>query len=327
MGEVLEIAKVLVEPTTKLIDAVQGAIGKAYEPRHIKKLADARAHEISVVGQAMREASDIPIVYKKGDIELDTSDFDAFLARTQNRLAYQELAKQHNIESVVNQTYQMLEGESLVTSEPVDQGWMLRFIDSIQDISDSDLQQLWAKILSGEVKQPKSFSLRTLEVLRNISIEEAKLFEQLCNYVIKYADSIYFFPRYTSLEEAYKIYYGYILALDECGLVNASGSITLNIPISEKQTRITDNKKIIIMATAESGRQEKLTIEQYPLTAVGVEIFKLFEHSVSDEFLLDFARVVQNKTVNFKISAYHITEHGDDYIRYEENDLLADNKE
>ena len=64
MGEALEIAKVMVEPATKLIGAVQSAIGRAYEPRHIRRLADAKAYEISAIGQAMREASDIPITYK-----------------------------------------------------------------------------------------------------------------------------------------------------------------------------------------------------------------------------------------------------------------------
>lgn len=41
MGEILEIAKVLVSPCEKLMTMVGGAIGKAYEPRHTRKMADA----------------------------------------------------------------------------------------------------------------------------------------------------------------------------------------------------------------------------------------------------------------------------------------------
>ena len=162
MGEALEIAKVMVDPIKKLIEALQSAIGKVYEPRHIRNMADAKAYEISTVGQAMREFCDIPATYHDGQIQLDTTDSESLVERTKSRLAFQELTKQNNIESVVDQSYQMLEGEPMVSNEPVDQGWMLRFMDSVGDISDSDLQRLWAKILSGEIKQPKSYSLKEL---------------------------------------------------------------------------------------------------------------------------------------------------------------------
>ncbi len=325
MGEALEVARVMVEPATKLLEAVQSAIGKAYEPRHVRRLADAKAYEISVVGQAMRETSDIPITYKKGDIELDTTDFDSFIKRTQSRLAYQELIKQQNIEEVVDRAYQMLEGESPVINEPVDQGWLLRFMDSVEDISDLDLQKLWAKILSGEIKQPKSFSLRTLETLRNISSDEAKLFEQLCDYILVAGDKC-FLPRYRSLEDTYKIAYGSILRLGECGLINADGMIGLTVNTVKGRTHITNNGKIVIVAEAEDD-QQKLSISQYPLTSVGVEIFKLLRHEVSDSYILDFAKELKKEEGNIKIKirAYSILEITDGQINFEEKDLLSDN--
>ena len=322
MGEALEIAKVMVEPATKLIGAVQSAIGKAYEPRHIRRLADAKAYEISAIGQAMREASDIPITYQKGDIELDTTDFDLFVKRTQSRLAYQELTKQNNIEAVVNQSYQILEGEPLVPNEPVDQGWLLRFMDSVEDISDSDLQRLWAKILSGEIKQPKSYSLRTLETLRNISNDEAKLFEQLCDYIIVSGDKC-FLPRYEALQNTYNISYGNLLRLSECGLINTDAMIVLNINIENGRRHIANNDKIVIVAETERD-QQKLSIAQYPLTAVGIEIFKLFGHNVSDSYILDFARNLKKKESAIKICAYSILGVEDGYVSFEEKDLLSD---
>lgn len=322
MGEALEIAKVMVEPATKLIGAVRSAIGKAYEPRHIRRLADAKAYEISAIGQAMREASDIPITYQKGDIELDTTDFDLFVKRTQSRLAYQELTKQNNIEAVVNQSYQMLEGEPLVPNEPVDQGWLLRFMDSVEDISDSDLQRLWAKILSGEIKQPKSYSLRTLETLRNISNDEAKLFEQLCDYIIVNGDKC-FLPNYKSLQDTYKISYGSLLRLKECSLINTDSMIVLNINVEKGRRHIANNDKIVVVAETERD-QQTLSIDQYPLTAVGIEIFKLFKHEVSDSYILDFARELKKKKGDIKISAYSILKFADGYVNFEEKDLLSD---
>ena len=322
MGEALEIAKVMVEPATKLIGAVQSAIGKAYEPRHIRRLADAKAYEISAIGQAMREASDIPITYKKGDIELDTTDFDLFVKRTQSRLAYQELTKQYNIESVVNQSYQMLEGAPLVTNEPINQGWLLRFINSVQDISDSELQELWAKILSGEVKQPKSFSLRTLDTLSNVSAIEAKLFEELCHYIIVSGEKC-ILPRYDSLRDSYRISYDDILKLDECGLINSISTIKLNIPVGTERKVITQSNRIVVVASAENSEQ-RLSINGYPLTAVGREIYNLFNYEVEDTYILAFAKAIKETSKSIKISAYSIIKVEDDYVSFEENDLLSE---
>jgi len=52
---------------------------------------------------------------------------------------------------------------------------MNRFLNIAEDISDEDMQVIWGRVLAGEIKKPKSFSLRTLEVLRNMSKEEAFL--------------------------------------------------------------------------------------------------------------------------------------------------------
>ena len=46
---VSDIIAASTEPVNKLLDAVTGAIGKAYEPRHIRKMADAKAYEIKTI--------------------------------------------------------------------------------------------------------------------------------------------------------------------------------------------------------------------------------------------------------------------------------------
>jgi len=51
--------------------------------------------------------------------------------------------------------------------------WFLRFFECASNISNEDMQILWARILSGETYNRGSFSLRTMELLRNMSYEEA----------------------------------------------------------------------------------------------------------------------------------------------------------
>lgn len=52
--EVTEFVQALVSPAEKLIDAVTGAIGKAYEPKHTRKMADAKAYELNVIAETVR---------------------------------------------------------------------------------------------------------------------------------------------------------------------------------------------------------------------------------------------------------------------------------
>lgn len=40
----VEVVKALVSPVEKLMDEVSGAIGKMYEPKHTKRMADAKAY-------------------------------------------------------------------------------------------------------------------------------------------------------------------------------------------------------------------------------------------------------------------------------------------
>jgi hypothetical protein len=46
------------------------------------------------------------------------------------------------------------------------------------------MQQLWGRILAGEIKRSGAFSLRALDLIRNLSKTEAQLFERVCNWAI-----------------------------------------------------------------------------------------------------------------------------------------------
>ena len=99
---VTEVVNAFSEPANKLIDAVSGAIGKAYEPRYTRKMADAKAYELKVISEEMRNNSDLPLVFdSSGSISVDISDFEALMKRAGKRIAYQEMKKQENEEIIL----------------------------------------------------------------------------------------------------------------------------------------------------------------------------------------------------------------------------------
>lgn len=95
-----------------------------------------------------------------------------------------ESRKMNNVRQIVDQAKtQFSEGEQ-VSSEPVNQDWQNRFFSIVEDVSDKEMQKLWAQILAGEIKRPKSYSMRTLDTLRNMTKEDAELFVVSTSYLV-----------------------------------------------------------------------------------------------------------------------------------------------
>lgn len=317
MNDPVEIIKAMVQPTSKLIDAVSGAIGKIYEPTHVRKMADAKAYEIKTIGQALQNNTNIPIEYTEGNVSANTKDFDDLVKRAQSRLGYQEICKQQNIESVTQKAYLLLSDEKECSEEPVDKDWMIRFFNSVEDISDEDMQNLWAKILAGEVKQPKSFSLRTLETLKNLSKDEALLFERICKLKITTETDAYF-PNYQEYWKQNGVNFDVLLLLTECGLISVQSDIVSEEVVSNKRImNLTENRNIQIMVMNKNKHDKVLRIKIFPFTKIGIEISKLFECDISDKNLLLFAKNLRDDlqdenslcySNDFKLFAYESTD-------------------
>lgn len=302
MSKAVDIINAMSAPANKLIDAVTGAIGKAYEPRHVRKMVDAKVYEINAIGQALRDNADIQINYDRQTIAANTGDFEEFLKRTSSRLVFQELHKQHNIESVTDKAYEILVKETECSSEPVNKDWMIRFFNSVEDISDEEMQLLWAKLLAGEIKRPKTFSLRTLETLRNLTQAEAKLFEYV-SAVVVFSKSEGFIPENDDLLENYKITFGDLLTLSECGLVSSIAPLDAyeKIPADNKTYSVFYGKNKAINATNYSSEPQQITISAFPLSRIGEELFRLFDSGMSDNDLLDIIKYLNYDKEKIKI--------------------------
>ena len=103
--------------------------------------------------------------------------------RTQLRAQKDLLRKQQNIESIIKCSIQYCSNQQVV--DRADQDWFCRFIELCSNISNKTMQDLWAKILAGEMASPGSFSFKSLKVFQTMSIVEAKLFAKACSLSIR----------------------------------------------------------------------------------------------------------------------------------------------
>lgn len=222
----------LSEPLKKLIEVVSHGIGALSKPYLIKKTADAKAYEIKVIAESIKgnQESLKQIGYQDEKLSLTSLDGESIKneltleERTQQRIDFKEQKRQKNIENITQKAAEQLEGEKSVSDEPVDEDWTTRFFDYAEDISNEEMQELWGRILAGEVKRPKSYSLRTLDILRNLSKNEAEVFMKFARLAIHSggASFILNFQNEKLLEEKYKLRFNDRLLLEELGFITAN---------------------------------------------------------------------------------------------------------
>lgn len=304
MSDAVQIINALSAPTMKLLDMVENAIGTVYEPRRKRKMADATAYEIGVIGDAIRNAADMPVVYNQDGVAINSEDFARLMQRAGTRLVLQETIKQHNIESVIDNAYEILEKEESCSIEPVEQGWANRFFDSVEDVSDEDLQKIWGEILANEIKRPKSFSLRTLEAVRNLSKEEAEAFQKLIPLIFSYNDIVF-----VSSENEILLKYGSsfsdILLLDECGLMNSSGTLSLNLKVTKNNSEFILTDEVLIALNGDSDDDVKVRIGIHTLTKTGRELYSVLAHSTNIEYVKEVAQHIYDQNKKIEKVAVH----------------------
>lgn len=201
--------------------------------------------------------------------------------------------------------------------------WFMRFYEAVGSVSDEEMQRIWAKILAGEVNRAGSFSLETLDVVRNLSKQDAELFTKICKHCIQSSHQELFLPRYDNYLEKCEIAYSDILRLDEIGLVNSSGLIIFNMSIENDHPASIINQGLIMLIAANNAQIKKCSIDQYPFTRIGCEIATLIGETTSDEDFILFAKEVA-KDQSLKVSVHKINFYNGNSINYNNTDLLIE---
>ncbi len=103
--------------------------------------------------------------------------------RSQKRKRLTQLRKQQNMENIVEKTQSYCSDDDIANR--IDNDWFSSYVNLAEDISNSTMQNLWAKILAGEIYQPGAYSLKTLQIFRSMSMHDAKLLAKACSLAVK----------------------------------------------------------------------------------------------------------------------------------------------
>lgn len=194
---------------------------------------DVRKEELLALAQAERDADDIRSGRKRLTEERTLAALPSGSAISQRhapegpdamtrRVTRQILADA--ILKEVNVTRALLAAEAELETnaqEPpdrkVDDDWLFRWREGAGAVTQEQLQQLWGRVLAGELKSPGTFSLRTLDFLRNLSPDEAARIVKLSRFIV--ADA--WIVQEKDLLDREGITFEFLVGMEELGIITA----------------------------------------------------------------------------------------------------------
>lgn len=200
-------------------------------------------------------------------------------------IEFQGLKRLANIASVVEHAAEELGEKEVIDHEP-DPDWTARFFDCVQDVSSVHMQNLWSRVLSGEVESPGRTSLRTLDILRNMTQRDAELFEAVSSYVIG-GHFVFYGRDYVQCHDAIK--HSNVLHLEDIGLTNVVSSLARIINWRDRTKSSLSYQNGDLLITRGPNASQQLRIPAVLLTTTGKELFRITQGVVQMVYLQDFS--------------------------------------
>ena len=215
--------------------------------------------------------------------------------RTLKRGRLTQLRKQRNIENIIQKTLSYCANSEI--GQRTDFDWFNRYIALSEEVSNPTMQDLWAKILAGELSKPGTFSFKALKLFRDMSIHDAKLLAKACSLAIKDPNQqsirlitgAYQQPRffnffskqrqqYCNLSH-YGLNYADLLALSENHLIYLQESES-NLINKDEVLQFTYNGYPLLLTAKQSG----VCLQFYKFTPLGTELAHLISDKSNDDF-------------------------------------------
>jgi len=239
----------------------------------------------------------------KGHVTADAE----LIERAANTLISKELRKQSNKEAIARKTIEHLQDDSKEEDAPQmpDEDWFNMFEQYAEQASSEKLQDMWARVLAGEIRRRHSFSLKTLRFVSELDQEVASTFEKWNSRVV--AD---FIPKPTKMEGAELTE---ILLLEDFGLVTGGhGFLSKNVTISGGGITFPYPGKALHIV-ADTGTSIK--IPALLLSRVGKEIASILPRVTTREDAMTLCNAIpKNKGVNRIVFGDHV---GDSILNLE----------
>ena len=221
------------------------------------------------------------------------------------------LRKQENIEAIMEKTFAFCANKSIDKRPDLD--WFNRYITLAENVSNKTMQDLWAKILAGELSRPGLYSLKALKVFRDMSIADAKLLAKACSLAVKDQSKknirilsgtyqqpglLNFFnkerQKHINLSH-FGLNYADILSLADNNLIFKQESESSMMASGETLNFYYNGSPLKL-----SSKKNNIAIQFYKFTPIGTELANLITDKPNDDF---FSALKQQLKHHFEIAS------------------------
>jgi len=241
----------LSKPATVLIEKVSAAIGVLYEPRRIRKEAEANADAALIEAE-----SRITI----GDLE----------RRALTRFVVEQTREQKNIEDITTKALPNLDPGS--DPSKMNEDWISDLFSKCRRVSNEEMQSLWARLLAGEANRPGSVSKRTVDFVAAMDKGDAEIFARLCRFSANSLNDTLIFDTSDQILANNGITWADLSHMDTVGLIQLetlSGFVRYGFP---ETARIEVAGEIVEFQIKEDKGKRQIETGKVMLTRIGVEL-------------------------------------------------------
>ncbi|MDO6692140.1 TIGR03899 family protein [Aliiglaciecola sp. 3_MG-2023] len=182
--------------------------------------------------------------------------------------------------------------------DELDPDWFFSFSEMAENINSPAMQELWAKIFTVEISVPGSFSLKTLQTLKNLTHRDAKILKLAVGMATRRKGEhglkiIYGYHRKPSILSVFRLTkneqinlaehglaYPDLLSLMDLGLIYNS-----EIETSELETQSRLQYRCGGETFHLAPKKRGLSLQYYKFTSIGSELARLINSTVNQHYL------------------------------------------
>jgi hypothetical protein len=228
-------------------------------------------------------------------------------------------ARRDAIRREVNVARAIVHAEQCLKNEPqpppharIDEDWLYRWRDAASEVSCEELRLLWGRILADELKSPGSFSLRTIEFTRVLSVADAQAIAKLARFVV--SNWVYCGER--PLLESGGITFPLLLHMQEIGILSGTGgnSLVITFPRSslvDEGQAFASNGRAIVVRAGNRRKGKPLELPVLRLTRLGQEVVTLGSFEPHETYLRAICREIRSQRFEVALAQCRVAGSGE----------------
>jgi hypothetical protein len=209
-----------------------------------------------------------------------------------------EVERQINLDQIaalaIDQADEDAEGEA--DDVPIDPDWFAQWRNRAQDVSNEDMQRLWAKVLKGQAKTSASFSIHTIDFLSRMSRTDAELLATVGNVAI---DGHAIFKRGQPILDRIGLTFDRLLYLEDLSIVGGVspgiGGLNINKLVSMeyrgfRAVTFRCNAHVLVLYEPKKSKLEKVELPVYSISTTGRELLGLATCNTPPDYLIEVGK-------------------------------------